>query len=105
MSDDNKISTANRLAHLEELVEEIHSYLIGGDKLKGGKPGLADVVEMHRVEIYGEEETGHEGLKPQVRYLMEEQKKMKYMIFGITSVASVVVIVMSNWSTIASWFK
>jgi len=98
------MSREQRLAHVEKLVTEIHAFLIGGDKLKGGKPGLVDVVEQHATEIYGCDEIGHEGLKPQVKRLLDGYKKWVGIVVGVNGTAGLVFIIVINWPTIKSWF-
>lgn len=102
MSDDPK-KTAARLEHVEKLVEAVHQCIIG-DKLHG-KPGLVDIVDLHRKEIYGDEGSFHEGLKPKVERMDTKHKEMKWFIGGVCSVASLVILIVTNWSTIISWFK
>lgn len=96
---------AGRVAHVEELVQDIHTRLLG-DKMKGGKdPGLLAIVDQHTTEIYGCDEIGHEGLKPQVKLLADWRKEQRWWIGGVVSVATATIIVVSNWGTIISWFK
>lgn len=92
MSDDDK-----------KLLRDVHDCLIG-DKLKG-KHGLVDLVEQCVMEIYGNEEKGHEGLKPQVKNLVDGYKRTKYTVVGIVGVAAAFVTVYSCWDSIVSIFK
>lgn len=53
MSDEEKTrpQKLDRIGHLEKMVQEIHTYLVGGNKLKGGKPGMVDVVDANTKDI------------------------------------------------------
>ena len=86
-----------------KLLQDVHACLIG-DKLKG-KPGLVDVVDLHRKDIYGDPETGHEGMKPQLKNLIDGNRAFKWWWGGIVSVASATFFIAMNWSWIKSLFK
>lgn len=92
MSDDDK-----------KLLRDIHACLIG-DKLNG-KPGLVDVVEMQHREVYGDEATGHEGLKPKVERLEDSSKRTRYMVTGVIGVAAAFVTIYGCWDYIVAIFK
>lgn len=110
MSDGKKVSAPkasvpDRLENVEALVKEIHEFLVGRDKLKDGKPGLVDVVDQHGKDIYGDPNTGHEGVKPKVEKLEDGYKRWVGIVVGVNGTAGIVVLVLLNWDAIKSLFK
>lgn len=101
MSNDEKI-----MAKLEALERSviILSVAILGDEANG-KPGMADVVETQRREIYGDEPTQHIGLKKlyheneeRLRSLEDDRKKIYWLSAGIAAAIS------GAWTAAKAWF-
>lgn len=97
-SDDIKPTTAQgRLAHVEAMVFEIHECLVGGNKLKGGKPGLVDVVAGNTKDL--------ENIVPEVEKLKTTLKNLKtfWSLFLASMVTTILVV--NFLDSIKSLFK
>lgn len=83
------------MEEIGEMKRELHDLKVSliGDKLS--KPivmGVLDILKTHHVEMYGDEDTQHEGLKKRVvaalnriENLEDDRKKIYWMCGGIST--------------------
>jgi hypothetical protein len=67
--------------------------------------GILDVQKAHTADLYGDPKTQHEGVKPKLEKLVEDNNRTRYTVLGIISVAAAFVTLYACWDVIATLFK
>lgn len=106
MSDDEK-STKNTtpawFRPFEKLLQEIHTCLVGGNRLRGGKPGMVDFVEENTKDIAAIQPR-LEQCEKAIQTIQEERKLVARLRKIFYAAATGTILVAAFWDSLSAMF-